>query len=167
MAELVRANVRALYDNVRLIYPLANTDRLVYEAFAAASRQLSVRPDRDVHLWLLGIARRRLLRDHGESWFDDNSRAVLELLRNQAAAMADWHLWSETDRTIGAIERMAIADREVLRLVTCLDGLDGRGLAMVLGIPSDSADERIAQVVGEFRREFDGGLDDRPTGEVT
>jgi DNA-directed RNA polymerase specialized sigma24 family protein len=167
MAELIRANIRALYDNVRLIYPLADTDRLVYDTFVAASRQLDSVPVVDTDLWLLGVARRRLLRDHGEHWFEDNSRSVVDLLRNQAAGMADWHVWQETVRTIAAIERMAVADREVLRLVTCVDGLDGRGLALVLGVPTDSADARIERAVGEFRREFDAGTDGRPAGGTT
>jgi RNA polymerase sigma-70 factor (ECF subfamily) len=120
------------------------------ESFAVAWRKLSVIPEEpDTVPWLLGVARRVVANEH-------RSRRRRERLAAKVAATAQPGSRSEPDPGIlDAFGRLPRRDREILRLAAW-EGLDPRGLAVVLGCSPNAAAVRLHRA----RRRLDDAVSD-------
>jgi hypothetical protein len=152
---LVHANIKLLSDHLHVAYPSVDVEATIDATFEAAVKQLRSVPETRADIWLLGLARKCVARDNrGKRWLERNGAAVVESIRRSAAAMDDWDLWFDTDYMIGLVERLSVADQEVLRLVTCIDDLDPAGLATILDISERRATALFERVTAEFRRAY-------------
>ena len=107
------------------------------ESFTVAWRKLGEVPgEPDTLPWLLGVARRVVANEH-------RSRRRRERLAVTVAAHSRSGVRSEPDGGIlEAFGRLPLRDREVLRLAAW-EGLDPRGLAVVLGCSPNAAAVRL------------------------
>jgi DNA-directed RNA polymerase specialized sigma24 family protein len=156
-----------LYQHLCSVYPSIDPNVILDTVFIEAAQRIRSAPSSRTDLWLLGIARGIICRrQRGVAWLEDNALAVVDTIRTTAGELGDWHLWTDTERIITLIGRLSAADQEILRLVSCIDGLDARQLATILGVRPRRAARQLERVTGAFRQAYgDEDALDEPGGE--
>lgn len=161
----MHAHIKALYEHLRWVYPLADAEATVDAVFAEAARLIQSIPHSHPRSWLFGLARKiLLLSNSGDEWQQRNAAAVIDSLRETASHMQDWHLWSDTDRVIAATEHWSISDQEVIRFISCVEGVDADSLAVILDLSVANASQLLNRLIERFCAAC---ADAEPTGDAT
>ncbi|MCW2749328.1 MAG: hypothetical protein JWR83_438, partial [Aeromicrobium sp.] len=129
----MHAELKAVYDHVRFVYPLVDPDRAVDAAFGRAADQMHRMPLVNRSYWLLGLVRAWIDETSETGWQEKCGAEVTRALGSTVNQLQDWHLWIEGGLLIELIERLSTTDQEILRLITGDTAFDAHALSLVTG----------------------------------
>lgn len=153
--QVVRRDLKALYDFLCEVYPAVDIDPVIDATFEQAGRWRLDEAETRIRFRLFGEARAHIRCHHDDSWRRHNCAVVRATLHEHARRTRDWHTWTELSRVTGALEVLSVEDHELLNIAEAVETNSAEDLAWVLRSPTEEVRDRLDGARGAFRQAYD------------